>query len=311
MKSALAHTSIILSCLLILMMVCIVPFVGVAQPAAYANSAAPKPTDDGRGIIFEKHETVKITKEVLDIKLLPKTAEVNATYTMKNISTDAISVYTAFICPMYRSTQQSVQILRNGTALDYEISYFANDENSWEEWETILSSGADTLQPGDTPPQQEYDWYYDSRPPVAAILYTVDFAANEQLTLTVAYDYSLGLSSSRNSQHFRYYLTPAKYCQDFGSIEINLHLDKQYPKLAQTSLDFDKIDRLNYQYKADTLPPKELTITASYTNTKNTMRSAMYILAFLWPIIVPLVLLVIIIVVVAVCKRKKKRKIGY
>lgn len=308
MKVAFTAKGTLLSCLVLLMLVCIVPFIGIAQPPAYANSAAPTPTEDGRGIIFEKHDKVKITKEVLDIDLLLKTAKVEATYTMKNISNEAISVYTAFICPMPYSTPQSVQILRNGVMLDYEIYYYENEENSWEEWEAILSNGADALPPSDTPPPQ--DEYY-RRPLVVAILYTVDFGANEELTLTVAYDYSVGLSSSRNSQNFRYYLTPAKYWQDFGNIEINLHLDKQYPKLAQASLDFKKIDRLNYQYKADTLPQTELTITTSYTATKNTMISAMYILAYFWPIIVPFVLLIIIIIVVAVCKKKKKRKIGF
>lgn len=306
MKSASTLTNTLLCGLLLLVLVCIVPFLGAIQPPAYANSAAPKPTEDGRGIIFEKHDKVKITKEVLDIDLMPKTARVTAAYTMKNISDEAISVYTAFICPLSGGSPQGVQVMRNSQQLDYEVYYFQGEDNGWEEWEAILSSGdlpqSDVIPPADP---------YAEKAIVGAILYTVAFQAEEELNLTVTYDYSVGLSSGRTSQNFRYYLTPAKYWQDFGSIEINLHLDKQYPKLAQTSLDFKKVDRLNYQYKSDTLPQTELILTASYTAAKIASQSVPYIIMFFWPFIIPVLLLIIIIIVVAVCKKKKKRKIGF
>lgn len=527
--------------------------------AAHANSGPPIPSEDGRGIIFEKHDKVKIINEILDIEFLEQqTAKVTATYNMKNISGESLSVDNMFLYPMANEIAKEVKVLRNGVELDFDIEYFGNSRDNIDlndDWETILSRNSYNSRPfGDgggfveysfinideefwfapedfcfaenfnhnadgylipapyesqgkiitrqAPEFNDYeytsapiediydyledyykkkghydllaatlskyalynadrnkqareefeflyfnslndytyissnlDWerlshtlgdgsgfyeytllnveegfsfipndyyftddfqhekieghdnltpygsegkiitrqalelngydydvieieniydylenscktrfgnnigtavknsiiyniqknnleynslffngldtrylenhYYDGYI-IGAIEYSVDFAPDEEVQLVVKYDYKLGGNFYKSSQTFRYYLTPAKYWQDFGKIEINLHLNKEYPKLTSSSLEFEKIDKLNYRYIADNLPEKELYIQASYPWFKSVMNNPYIRILSIFMAVVLFIIAIVIIIVVAVIKKNKK-----
>lgn len=293
---------------------CLVVLCGILSPSAasfrepaYANSAAPIPAEEGRGIIFEKHDKIKIVGEVLDIDISSSYyAEVRATYTMKNISSESLSIFNMFLAPESSESMDAIAVMRNGVKLDYEIIKYKNINNAdWDKWEGILEDNINGI-----PPSEEEEEGLRRSNGVSALTYTVDFAPEEQLQVVVEYLYELGRSSNRDVQTLLYYLTPAKYWQDFGGIEINLKLNEQYPKLKYSSLEFAKTGEFTYQYVSDTLPDKELQITASYntldTFTKVTWPSIKYILLCFSPLIIGLI--VIIIVAIVILKRIRKRK---
>lgn len=347
---------------------------------AYANSGPPIKSDNGQGIVFEKNDKVKITNEVLDINILNRqTAKVTATYTMKNISNDSLSVNSMFLYPLDYSMPKETKVLCNEVMLDYDLEYYgdaSNDKNSYDDWETILLNNKNNSKPfGDGSGFIEYNFYNMYLPfqfiaedyyfvdnlklnsisddtliaeilgkesklitrqilnlneseskyeceyeyksmevdniyeyikdyykgeshldllamamskyffynigkgkeelngeetlylrnlkidnnkkyMIGAITYTQDFAPEETIKVVVQYDYILG--SEDNGRNFKYYLTPAKYWQDFCGIEINLHLNEDFPRLTSSSLGFKKLDKFNYQYNSNNLPQNEL-----------------------------------------------------
>jgi hypothetical protein len=393
---------------------------------AYANSAAPIISEDCRGIVFENNDKVKIVNEVLDIDFnADQTANVTATYNMKNITSESLSIENMFLYPLDDDIAREIKVQRNGVDLDYEVEYFGNSMNDIDfddDWETILSENEYNSQPfGDGSGFFEYtlnadkgfkfvpsDYYFSENDfmriqdsdelitpinesefkiitrqeleleayeyttveldniyeyledyytakgydelyanalsdfvlcnvgsneevgdyeslycnnlndyygfLVGALLYNVDFAPNEELELVVQYDYSLGSDSYRQTQIFSYYLTPAKYWQDFGEIEINVNLNEDFPRLDSSSLDFDKIDKLTYQYISDELPNEELYITAKTSVFESFKAYApttfLWVLLSIGVYLIPILLLAgIIIVTVIIVKRKRKKKI--
>lgn len=413
--------------LIVFIFVCIISISSGAT--AYANSAAPIRAEDGRGIIFEKHDKVKILSETLDVDFSDLLyAKVTAKYQMKNITDESISVKNMFLYPIGGMVSKEVKISRNDTELAYDVEYFGNNMNDIDfndDWEKILSKNAYNNTPlGDGSGFVEYtvknnnnditiefipeDYYftdyfrcqrgngvdtlslskytsearlifrqeiafggfeysvseiddiyeylqdyYDNKYEdrlmaqtayksilygveknpdevpwhqslfgnvlsddtfehsnsylVGALLYDVEFSPNEQLELTVEYNQGLGTNSAGYIRHFKYYLTPAKYWQDFGKIEINLRLNEDYPRLERSSLQFKKIDKLNYQYISDKLPNEELAVTVSKPKFSIFMQNAVYFLMYLWPFVIILLLIIILSVIILVIKKKKKK----
>lgn len=411
----------------------------VGCTVAYANSGPPKPSDGGRGIVFEKHDKVKIVNEVLDIDMLENTtAKVTAIYNMKNTSSESLSVKSMFLYPLSQQYVKEVKVLRDNVALEYDVEYYGTvkeDININNDWETILSENNNNSRPFDdgtgfveytfsnmdkpfkfiaedyyfvenltcrstlrdklTPingyieykiitrqtlyledfeyTSEEvaniYDYiedyyknigYYDllattasksifynidknnkslnkvvpeesseelndnlseevnEKEPsyfnslnsnysynylVGAIIYNVDFAPDETVRVVVKYDYVLG--NNNNSKQFNYYLTPAKYWQDFGGIEINVHLHKDYTRITSSSLKFTKTDKLTYQYSSNTLPQEELSFTLkpplSQPGKYPGFLSAMLFLPYI--IIIVIVIVIILVIVVALFRR--------
>lgn len=292
-------------CLLIIVTVNVFALLTLSSYTAYANAGPPTEGESGRGIIFRKHDKVKIVSEVLDITFGENNlAEVRAEYTMKNISDEDVSVLTMFLLPQSIDESKDVKVMQNNTELsyelrDYEIGYY----QAWEVWEAFLAEEEPELAQS----QREFS--------VGAIIYTLDFQPQEQLKVVVEYNYDLEIAFYKDTQTFRYYLSPAKYWQDFGGIEINVHLNKNYPRLSKVylgnqSIKFAKVKSMHYKYTSDSLPNGQLSIIASYPLLKSLYanRGTIYLaLFYLSPLILAAIIIVIVIVVVVKKKIRKKR----
>ena len=91
----------------------------------------------------------------------------------------------------------------------------------------------------------------------------MNFEPNDEIEVMVSYDYimSQDTASSDNMYKLLYYLTPANYWSDFTDLTINLTVDSDMPKIESSSVEFEKVGKNEYQYKADALPNDELEIT--------------------------------------------------
>ena len=63
----------------------------LGSQAVYANMAAPRESDIGSSITFEKNETIAVLSEVLDITVKGSKADIVATYHMKNTTAESVS----------------------------------------------------------------------------------------------------------------------------------------------------------------------------------------------------------------------------
>lgn len=61
-----------------ILVISLMPGFNAGTPAAYANSAPPSSSEPGSGILFDKHDTVKIDSEVLDIVMDKYYADISA-----------------------------------------------------------------------------------------------------------------------------------------------------------------------------------------------------------------------------------------
>ena len=278
---------------------------------ARANMAQPM-EDRGSGILFDKHESVKVDSEVLNIKInkseAPKSAgyrraiaDMSAVYTMTNISAQQIDVNAMFLSPVYSQTETDYVITSDGKELEYTTEFFSSShpflkEDDITNWEEILAAAN---------PAENNGFMY-----VSAVSYSFGFEPGQTIELAVSYKYNININN-RHPNHtvLRYFLTPAKYWQDFGSLTINLTLDKEQPVLVSSSLDFYKLSKGVYKHKSNGVPQSELTITAGAS-------PLVYILP--WMLVIAVVTLPIAVVILLifggffawrVLKKRKSHKI--
>lgn len=154
-----------------------------------------------------------------------------------------------------------------------------------------------------------YQYHYDgpyNYSFIAGILYNVDFAPNEEVQLIMQYDHKLGSNNQNSLQIFKYFFTPDKYWMDNAEIEINLHLNKVYPKLEFSSLDFEKINKLTYRYVSNQMPNNELVIKAGYPWFKSVMSNPVWFFLIIIIAFILIIIKIVIIIVVVTIKKNKK-----
>lgn len=105
----------------------------------YANSAEPLMKGYGNGVVFQKHDKIKVTGEVLDIRMEGLHADVTATYRMKNISDENLTSKQMFL---YTGNQQYYSnrgnfyygVKRNDSDVKVLREYYVGkDRDNWEE----------------------------------------------------------------------------------------------------------------------------------------------------------------------------------
>lgn len=150
----------------VLLLICILSFSFCTGVLASANSAAPIRQDRGSGILFEKHENVKIDSEVLDIDMSGHNAKITATYKMTNTSDKALSVYTMFLSPVeleqrWNYLDRGYVVTKNGKNIDYTSEYFTYNNylgsEKIDDWEQVLANVKSPSKPlGDGGGYKEY-----------------------------------------------------------------------------------------------------------------------------------------------------------
>lgn len=219
---------------------------------ALANMAAPRPSDVGTTVTFEKNQDIAVTAETLDIRVEGAEAQIRAEYTMKNTAGEQISTPAMFLCP--DQEEGSVRVTAREEPLEFLVEEYALSYDSrveTESWEyAVLSSGELASPNGET---------------VWAISFQLDFDPEEEYTVSVEYTYALGgypeYDFDVKDGRIEYYLLPAAGWKDFGSLTINLYLDKDMPVIASSSLPFEKVGTRTYQYVSQGLPKEDLSIT--------------------------------------------------
>ncbi len=99
---------------------------------------------------------------------------------------------------------------------------------------------------------------------IDTVIFNLDFKENEEYKVEISYSYRLGGNPTDhlegNRGYIYYYLRPASMWENFSDITINLHLSKEMPAIKNSSLEFKKVGKRDYQYKSDNLPDKDLEI---------------------------------------------------
>ncbi len=234
---------------------------------AYANMAAPQDSDIGSAVTFEKNEEIAVISEVLDIVVNGSQAEITATYTMKNTTDSEVTTQSMFLSPNIE--QGETEVLVNGVSVEFvsesfELNY--DTEITTSDWEYIVLTDEEI---GTT---EEVS--------VDTVTFEMKFESQEEYDVVVSYTYDLGgypdYDFDAKRGEITYYLAPAAMWKDFENLTINLVLDKDMPIIAESSLEFEKVDTRTYQYVSDTLPVENLQITIDenwFQNIFSTIRS--------------------------------------
>ena len=288
--------------ILLSLMLALLISINIMPTVVYANSAEPTYNSLGTGIVFEPTEEIAVKSEVLDIVMSEETAKITATYKMVNLTDKVIDIESMFVTPQFDKESENFTVKIDGTVVDYESKMFSmkwDTEIDKQDWEYIIVNGDDKYR----------DWYGG----VQTVKYNMHFDANAEIEVMVSYDYRLGgyPTSQNYTGTFLYYLTPAKYWSDFTDLTINLTLSESHPKIDRSSVKFEKIDKLIYQYKADELPSEELEIRVGkswYVDAWNTLTNPMLWMIFGIPLLIFVVLPALIIIAVVIIRKKIKKK---
>lgn len=123
----------------------IVAFLFYYGPFVSANSAAPIEGDESTGIFFEKHDSVKIKEEILNIHVNGINADIESVYTMENTSDQDIeNLQTLFISKNFETIEREIKITQNDIEIPYDVLIFQADyeeypEDYIENWEKLLN----------------------------------------------------------------------------------------------------------------------------------------------------------------------------
>ena len=268
---------------------------------ALANMAAPRPSDVGTTVTFEKNQDIAVTAETLDIRVEGAKAQIRAEYTMKNTAGEQVSTPAMFLCP--DQEEGSVRVTAREEPLEFRVEEYALSYDSrveTESWEyAVLSSGEAAS------PNRETVW---------AISFQLDFDPQEEYVVSVEYTYALGgypeYDFDVKDGRIQYYLLPAAGWKDFGSLTINLYLDKDMPVIASSSLPFEKVGSRTYQYVSRGLPEEDLSITIEengFQKIFSTLRSPYLRMTLL--LFAPFVLVAAgVVLLVVLIRRKRKTK---
>jgi len=264
------------------------------------NMAAPKEADIGSSITFEQNNKVAVLSEVLDITVSGSQAEIVATYKMKNITDEEVSTQAMFLSPNVDNGKTKVVVNNQEVTFSVQAHNLIYNDVTKNDWKYVVLN--------------DYDPEKSNRR-IDAISFQMDFSPNEEFDVVVSYTYSLGgypdYNFSAKEGVIYYYLAPAAMWKDFGSITINLYLDKDMPIIKSSNLNFEKIDTRVYRYYSDTLPEENLRITIDENGWQNffsTLRSPYLLLGLFYasPFIAIIIIIIVIIIVVIRKKRKKK-----
>lgn len=225
---------------------------------ASANMAQPR-EDRGSGIVFDRHDYVRVDSQILDIVFNnDKDADITAVYTMTNTSSQAVTIRTMFLSPIYNREQRRYNITADGARLEYVSEFFAFYWWSADDllnWEDVLANADANQYDYD---ERLLDWAY-----ISAVTFEVEFGAGQTIDVAVSYNYSVNVNFRRgNRTTMRYFLTPARYWKDYGGLTINLTLYDIQPTLINSSLDFERISRGVYRHQSYGIPQSELVITS-------------------------------------------------
>lgn len=233
----------------------------------YANMAAPEESDIGSAVTFEKNEEIAVLSEVLDIVVSGSQAEITATYTMKNTTDREVTTQSMFLSPNIE--QGGTEVLVNGVSVEFvsesfELNY--DTEITTNDWEYIVLTDEEIGMTEEVS--------------VDTVTFEMEFEPQEKYEVVVSYTYNLGgypdYDYDAKRGEITYYLAPAAMWKDFENLTINLVLDKDMPIIAESNLEFEKVDTRTYQYVSDTLPVENLQITIDenwFQNIFSTIRS--------------------------------------
>ena len=248
-------------CVMGALMLCVMAVLFADRTEASANMAEPH-NQEGSGVVFDKHESVKVENEVLNIRFTAKDrADIEAVYTLKNITAQSVHVLAMFLSPAYGQSSESYHITANGAPLSFtrqsfSDAYGGSTQRNWGNWEEVLAQGEKN--------SDEHNADHSNKTVIEAVIYSFDFEPLETVEVAVRYTYNIIVEPYYTYvSRLNYLLTPAKYWQDFGFLEINLTLHESRPYLTRATLPFTKLARRTYQFTSDTLPSTDLRITVS------------------------------------------------
>lgn len=268
-----------------------------------ANMAAPDDADIASTITFEKNESLSVLNEILNIEVKGSIANISALYHMKNKTQEEVTTSSMFLSPNIEGDTTRVYIDNyeiTYTAKTYKISY-RDDVIETNDWEFVIL-------------EEENDDYY--RQQVDTITFEMTFLPLEEHDIEVSYKYTLGGYPNYDFDvkygSIYYYLKPAGLWESFESIEINLTLDEDMPKITSSSLEFTKLSKNKYQYKANELPDTDLLIRidqSAWDEFISGFKSPYLIMKIMMLLPVIIIFLCIIIIIIMATARMRKNKI--
>jgi len=268
---------------------------------AYANMAAPKESDIGSSITFEKNDTISVLSEVLNITVNGSQADIVATYKMKNTANENISTQSMFLSPNIENSDVKVEINGKNSSFivqSYTLSYDTKVKTNG--WQYAVLTDNETASGNE---EQTVD----------SINFDMDFAPNEEYEVIVSYHYRLGgypdYDDNAKNGEIQYYLAPASIWKDFSGLTINLYLDEDMPIIKSSNLEFKKASTRTYQYVSDTLPEGNLEIVIDenwYQNIFSTIRNP-YLLMIV-KMLSPFILIGLVIIVFIIWRARKRKK---
>lgn len=294
----------------------------------YANAGPVEWIGSSDSIIIPKrnenievlHEDLKydITIHDFEYERNNYVAEVTAIYELYNYgdSNEVVKIAFPFDKGIAESLNHDITVLFDGKPVEYDVLYLKggdrdisfpskNEKYKWDkigllDFEEILYRISD-------------DYIYDGGPTyyhgsINLIYFEVEFLQNQNHKLEVNYVTSPSITRegsyffgySEWEPIFHYYLEPASYWNDFGSLDIEINIPEGY-ELSNISLnDISESSEFKYVGNFETLPEDELIFTMAprgkYNNWRDILGDS---------IIIIIALFSTFIIIAVVVKRKK------
>ena len=173
-------------------------------------------------------------------------------------------------------------------------------------WEHRLNNTSSSLHEG-------FSGFYEDR--IFTLVYQVKFPPHSTRSISVGYltDGTMDRRETVSPKYsYTYLLSPARNWADFGNLDIEVVTPREAPYMIENNLDLSKDGENRYSTHLDGLPKSELTFTlyeketiTFIDKTESALIKASYLLYFLWPVIVILLVVITILFVRAIRRMRR------
>lgn len=301
----------ILAAIVVVLVACVLGCFSIT----FANMFAPEPNRQSTGIMFKEFNDVSVLSEHLTININYNgtIANIAAKYKMKNLTDKSLSVETMFISPQAKKYSQH-KVFVNGKGVESQEEIYKMPVNSKDlaknDWETILEKGEKidkNLSEG------EYDFYCENG--LVAVKYNLPFEPKQTIDVGVYYSQPLGGYPKAHKFYVHkpygtldYYLTPAKYWNGFQDLTIDVFTNEPMAKIKSSSIEFEKVSDLHYQFKSNKLPNQELNIEFCDYTVNNVIREATS--PMFWQLFAAFLAILTLVVSIVICVMAIKVKLN-
>lgn len=264
-----------------------------------ASSKQNFPDDIASTLTFENNTEISVKKEVLNINLNKDTANVEAVYTMYNLTNNVVSTESMFISPNINKQSAKVVIKDEEVSCIKNTYYTCSSYLEVSDWKYSVYVSVS---------EYSHNYYLDE------ISFEMTFQPKETYDVYVSFDYSLrgGPKGETDVREFLYYLSPVKEWVGFDDLTINVKTNEAFPELTSNYF-FELIDENTYQCKTSAFNQEYSRLSlrlhqGPWDSFLTTLTDPTVYLVFgLYVVLGAIIVLPVVGIIIIIVKRKKRK----